>query len=58
MRKYYAATVPLGRIAAPEEIAAVVAHLTSAEASYTNGLLYLIDGGATAGYFEGANRNG
>ena len=54
VRQYYASTVPLGRFAKPEEVAAAVAHLTSTEASYTNGLLYLIDGGATAGYFEGA----
>jgi NAD(P)-dependent dehydrogenase (short-subunit alcohol dehydrogenase family) len=54
VRQYYASTVPLGRFAKPEEVAAAVAHLTSTEASYTNGLLYVIDGGATAGYFEGA----
>ncbi len=53
VRQYYATTVPLGRFAKPDEVAAAVAHLTSAEASYTNGLLYVIDGGATAGYFEG-----
>lgn len=52
-RGYYATTVPLGRFARPEEVAAAVAHLTSAEASYTNGMTYVIDGGATAGYFEG-----
>jgi NAD(P)-dependent dehydrogenase (short-subunit alcohol dehydrogenase family) len=46
--------VPLGRFAEPDEVAAAVAHLTSGEASYTNGLLYMIDGGATAGYYEGA----
>ncbi len=51
VRDYYAATVPLGRFATPDEVAAAVAHLTSAEASYTNGLLYVIDGGATASYF-------
>lgn len=45
-------TVPLGRFARPDEVAAVVAHLTSDEARYTNGLVYSIDGGSTAGYFE------
>ncbi|MEU1185130.1 SDR family NAD(P)-dependent oxidoreductase [Streptomyces sp. NPDC005820] len=54
-RGYYATTVPLGRFARPEEVAGVVAHLTSAEASYTNGMTYVIDGGATAGYFEGSD---
>lgn len=53
VRGYYAATVPLGRFARPEEVAAAVAHLTSADAAYTNGMTYVIDGGATAGYFEG-----
>ncbi len=51
---YYAASVPLGRFARPDEIAAAAAHLSSAEASYVNGMTYLIDGGATAGYYENA----
>jgi len=45
-------TVPLGRFGRADEIAAVIAHLTSDEASYTNGLMYVVDGGATSGYFE------
>ncbi|MBS1843015.1 MAG: SDR family oxidoreductase [Actinobacteria bacterium] len=44
-------TVPMGRFARADEVAAVVAHLTSADAAYTNGAVYSIDGGATAGYF-------
>jgi NAD(P)-dependent dehydrogenase (short-subunit alcohol dehydrogenase family) len=48
-RGYYQGIVPLGRFARPDEIAAAVMHLVSAEASYTNGLIYRIDGGATAG---------
>lgn len=51
-RAFYESTVPLGRFAAPEEVAAVVAHLSSPDASYTNGLLYNLDGGSTVGYFE------
>jgi hypothetical protein len=31
----------------------VVAHLTSEDAAYTNGAVYSIDGGSTAGYFLG-----
>jgi NAD(P)-dependent dehydrogenase (short-subunit alcohol dehydrogenase family) len=46
-------TVPLGRLARAEEVAAVVAHLTSEDAAYTNGAVYSIDGGSTAGYFLG-----
>jgi len=48
---YFKAIVPLGRFAYPEEVAAAVAHLSSAEASYVNGMLYRIDGGSTAGYY-------
>jgi len=51
-RAFYESTVPLGRFAAPEEVASAVLHLSSAEASYANGLLYNLDGGSTAGYFE------
>lgn len=51
---YYRNCVPLGRFARADEVAAVVAHLTSAEAGYTNGMLYALDGGSTAGYYSGA----
>jgi meso-butanediol dehydrogenase/(S,S)-butanediol dehydrogenase/diacetyl reductase len=40
--------VPLGRIADPAEIAAVVAFLVSDEASYVTGATLAVDGGATA----------
>ena len=49
---FYRSAVPLGRFARPEEVAAVALHL--AEATYTNGMVYAIDGGSTAGYFTGA----
>jgi NAD(P)-dependent dehydrogenase (short-subunit alcohol dehydrogenase family) len=39
---------PLGRIAAPEEIAAVVAFLASSESSFVSGAYYTVDGGYTA----------
>lgn len=52
-REYFERAVPLGRFAKPEEVAAAVAHLTSDEASYSNGMVYIIDGGATAGYYNG-----
>jgi NAD(P)-dependent dehydrogenase (short-subunit alcohol dehydrogenase family) len=39
---------PLGRAAQPEEIAAVIVFLASAEASFVNGALIVADGGLTA----------
>lgn len=48
---FYRDAVPLGRFARPEEIANVVAHLTSEEAAYANGMTYSFDGGSTAGYY-------
>jgi NAD(P)-dependent dehydrogenase (short-subunit alcohol dehydrogenase family) len=51
-REAWARTVPLGRFAQPEEVAASIAFLSSDEAAYVNGHAYVLDGGATAGYFE------
>ena len=44
-----ARTVPLGRIAEPEEFAAVVAFLCSEPASFLTGLTLAVDGGACKG---------
>ncbi len=41
------ATVPLGRIGEPEEVAAVAAFLLSDDASYVTGSEYVVDGGMT-----------
>jgi NAD(P)-dependent dehydrogenase (short-subunit alcohol dehydrogenase family) len=43
--------VPLGRMATPTEVANVICHLASEEAAFTNGAIYPIDGGLTAGIF-------
>jgi meso-butanediol dehydrogenase / (S,S)-butanediol dehydrogenase / diacetyl reductase len=43
------ATIPMGRWGRPEEVALVAAHLLGPESAYTNGLVYVVDGGLTAG---------
>ena len=48
---FFRKTIPLGRFGKPSEVADAVAHLTSAEAAFANGVFYRLDGGATAGYF-------
>ncbi|WP_174769935.1 SDR family NAD(P)-dependent oxidoreductase [Paraburkholderia hayleyella] len=50
-RAFYESRMPLGRLARAEEVANVIAHLSSPEASYTNGMFYTVDGGTTAGTF-------
>ena len=47
-RAAYNALVPLERYGTPQEIAAAVAFLASAEASYINGQTLCVDGGFTA----------
>jgi NAD(P)-dependent dehydrogenase (short-subunit alcohol dehydrogenase family) len=41
-------TIPLGRIAETDEVAAVISFLASDEASYVTGALWAADGGLTA----------
>lgn len=50
-RDDYMRSLPLGRFARPAEVAHAAHHLLSAEASYTSGAVYMIDGAANAGYF-------
>lgn len=47
MNAFYAAS-PIGRAARPEEMAGMVLHLCSDEASFTNGSIIVMDGGQTA----------
>ena len=50
MRAAFDGMSPMGRMARPEEIAAVALFLASDEASYVTGAEYLADGGMTAGH--------
>ncbi|MCP8895274.1 SDR family oxidoreductase [Shinella daejeonensis] len=50
-RAFYERRVPLGRFARPEEVADAISHLLSPQASYANGMVYMLDGGTTAGTF-------
>ena len=40
--------IPMGRYGDPEEVAAIIAFLSSADASYVNGGIYTVDGGMMA----------
>ena len=50
-KQSYMKEIPLGRFATPDEIGRVIHHLCSDDAAYTNGAIYSIDGGVTAGHF-------
>ena len=48
------AKMPAGRAGTPDEIAALAAHIMGPDGGYITGSDFLIDGGATADYFYGA----
>ena len=41
--------IPVGRVGAPHDVASLVSYVASGEASYLNGAVIVLDGGATAG---------
>jgi meso-butanediol dehydrogenase / (S,S)-butanediol dehydrogenase / diacetyl reductase len=45
--------LPPGGFASADKIAAVIQHLLSPDASFTNALIYMVDGGETAGLYLG-----
>ena len=49
-REYMEGRIPLGRLGRPEDIASVVAFLSSDMASYMSGAALLVDGGAFANF--------
>ncbi len=55
--KEIAENTPLARMGTADEIAAVVAFLCSADASYVTGVDWLVDGGATHGYRASVERD-
>ncbi|MFD6065184.1 SDR family NAD(P)-dependent oxidoreductase [Rhodococcus wratislaviensis] len=50
-RQFAESALPMQRFGLSQEVAKAVAHLVGPDSGYTNGLVYNIDGGATAGYF-------
>jgi 3-oxoacyl-[acyl-carrier protein] reductase len=48
IRAHYIEMTPAGRYGSPEEIAAVVAFLSGADAGYVNGAIIAVDGGLSA----------
>ncbi|MDQ0391999.1 SDR family NAD(P)-dependent oxidoreductase [Labrys monachus] len=50
-RAFYESRIPLGRFARADEVADAIRHLLSPQASYANGMVYVLDGGTTAGTF-------
>ena len=53
-----AARLPLGRFGEPEEVAAVIAFLTSTQSSFVTGAAIPVDGGVTAGTGQWATYGG
>ena len=55
-KKQYLASIPAGRFAAPEEVAATVRFVASDEAAYISGAVIPVDGGLGMGHWPGLRR--
>jgi NAD(P)-dependent dehydrogenase (short-subunit alcohol dehydrogenase family) len=53
MRARWAESIPLGRIAQPEDIAAAAVYLASDDSSWVTGTQLIVDGGQTAAFNTG-----
>ena len=47
--------MPAGRAGTPDEVAALAAHIMGTDGGFITGSDFLIDGGATANFFYGAD---
>jgi NAD(P)-dependent dehydrogenase (short-subunit alcohol dehydrogenase family) len=56
MREAMAASVPLGRMAGPADIASMATFLASDDADYVTGQIFVVDGGRTVGLPSGPAR--
>jgi len=55
LREQFASSVPLGRMATPDDVAQMVTFLVSEEGAYLTGHIFVVDGGSSLGGARAAN---